>query len=208
MNILLWFFLVSFVSTATPGPVTFYLSRKGVSEGFRPALISALGVLAADALYLLLSITGLTTILLASYELFTVIKWLGAAYLVYLGLVQLKAGLFPSALRKTRHAFNPSNRRVFVGGFALQTSNPKALLFFGSLVPQFVDPARPIAAQLISLALIHLSTAACVFIAYAAISSKLRSANFGPRIRRMFNILTGGFFISAGVSLTLLRRIE
>jgi len=207
MSTLPLFFLMSLASTAVPGPAIFHLSRTGVSCGFRAALQVSLGLLAADICYLLLSITGLTTILLASHQLFTLIKWLGAAYLVYLGILQLKEGL--SSARKSASvatAVKTSARRSFVGGFALQVSNPKALLYFGSLVPQFVDPGRPVAPQLTTLALIHLVTAAGVFIGYSTVTSQLRRVNIGGGVKRFFNVLTGGFFIGAGASLTLLRR--
>lgn len=200
------FFLVSLVATATPGPSIVYVTTQGVAHGLRPAAAAGSGVLAADALYILLSITGLTAILIASHEVFTLIKWAGVAYLVYLGLRLLAAGFSaqPDPAAAPRAIASP--RRSFLGGFALHAANPKALLYFGSLVPQFIDPSRPIAAQLVFLAAIHLATAGCVLGAYSVFAGRFHGSSINARVRRAFNIATGGFFVSAGISLALMRR--
>lgn len=207
MEKLLLFFAVSLVSTGTPGPAVLYVSSQGVTGGMRSAASSSLGILSADALYILLSITGLTTVLLASYELFTVIRWVGAIYLVYLGLRLIWAGLHVrEAAGTATPAAAVSPLRSFVGGFVVHASNPKALLYFGSLVPQFVDPLRPLGRQLASLTVVHLLTASAVLLVYCLLSARLRRSTVSTRVRRTFSFASGTFLVGAGVSLALARK--
>lgn len=206
MDMLALFFAVCLVSTATPGPAILYVTSQGIGGGMRSAFPSSLGILAADAFYILLSVTGLTAILVASYELFTVLKWIGAIYLVYLGARMLWSGIAPGLATAGTHRTASPPARAFVGGFTLHAANPKALLYFGSLVPQFVNPSQSLVPQLALLACIHLATASLVLLSYSAISARLRRSTTGARVRRVFHAATGSFLVCAGVSLALARR--
>jgi homoserine/homoserine lactone efflux protein len=203
---LVLFFAVCLLSTATPGPAILYVTSQGVSGGMRSALPSSVGVLTADAFYILLSITGLTAVLVSSYELFTLIKWIGAGYLVYLGLRHLWICLLAAPAHDLPEKITSASSRAFLGGFALHAANPKALLYFGSLVPQFVDPARSLVPQLSALAFIHLATASGVLLVYSLLSTRLRQATASRRVRRVFHAATGSFLVGAGVSLAITRR--
>lgn len=205
MKLLTLFFLVSLASTAIPGPAVLYVTTQGMRGGMRSGLPTAFGILAADAFYIVLSVTGLSAILAASYQLFTIMKWAGALYLVYLG-VRLVISGFSAAAAPAVPEGDGGTGRSFLSGFALHAANPKALLYFGSLVPQFVVPGRPVAMQLAALALVHLTTASCVLIFYAASSSWLRRSGVNARIARLFRIGAGASLIGAGVSLGCLRR--
>ena len=200
MEKLALFWLVSLVSTATPGPAVLYVTTRGMAGGLRPALLASLGVLAADGVYILLSITGLTTILVASFELFTLIKWVGVVYLVYLGAKLILNGLRASGPTPadTRVPLRP---QAFVGGFLLHAANPKALLYFGSLVPQFVNPSQPLGPQLAAMTVIHLATAAGVLATYSLLSARFRRTGAGLRVRRAFNVASGSLLIGGGISL-------
>ena len=205
MNSLGVFFVVSLASTATPGPAVLYVSSQGVSGGMRSGLSAALGVLAADALYIVLSVTGLSAVLAASYEMFTLLKWAGAVYLVFFG-ARLLWSACSRAAAASPTAAPAASRRSLLGGFAVHAANPKALLYFGSLVPQFVDPARLLAPQLATLAAIHLSTAAAVLLAYAALSSHLRHSAVNSRASRVFKAVAGSSLVGAGITMALLRK--
>ncbi len=200
------FLAVSLVSTATPGPAVLYVASQGVAGGMRRAVPGSFGILAADAFYILLSITGLTALLVASYELFVLIKWIGALYLVYLGLRLVRSGLAGETANGQTHPPTAMPRHAFLGGFVLHAGNPKALLYFGSLVPQFVDQSRPLAAQLLTLAAIHLVTASSVLLVYSAVSAGLRRFNITARLRRPFQLATGTFLIGSGIGLLMLRK--
>ena len=205
MPTLALFFLVSLACTASPGPAVLYVTSQGVLGGMRSGAAGAFGVLAADALYIVLSVTGLTAVLAASYELFTLLKWAGAVYLVYLGARLIRSAFVPPAAAGGPAAV-PGAHRSFLGGFVMHAANPKALLYFGSLVPQFVDPARALGPQLAWLALIHLSTAAAVLLGYALISSRLRHSGVGTRTTRVFKAVAGTSLVAAGISMALLRK--
>ncbi len=206
MHTLALFFAVSLVSTATPGPAVLYVSSQGMGGGMRSAIPASLGILSADAFYILLSITGLTTVLVTSYELFTIIRWAGALYLVYLGLRLLWAGLGPTPAGPSPRGIASSPVRALTGGFTLHAANPKALLYFGSLVPQFVDPEKTLWLQLLSLAVVHLMTASGVLLAYSMLSARFRRSAPCVRVRRAVHAATGSFLVGAGVSLAFARR--
>lgn len=206
MQTLAIFFVVSLLSTATPGPSVLYVTSRGVASGFRTAIAASLGVLTADTFYILLSITGLTAVLVASYELFLVIKWAGAIYLVYLGLRLIRAGLVASVSAEPLAASPTAARNAFLGGLVLHASNPKALLYFGSLVPQFVNQSRPLGGQLFAMTVIHLITATLVLLTYSTLAARFRGSAASTRVRRVFHVTTGSFLIGAGVSLILARK--
>lgn len=206
MGNLLFFFVMCLLWTATPGPAVLYVSSQGVGGGMRSAGPGSLGILAADAVYFLLSVTGLGTVLLASYQLFTAIRWVGAIYLVYLGLRLACSRLAQPAADPKPSTTATTPRKAFLGGFLLHAANPKALLYFGSVLPQFVDPSHGLMWQLLALGCIHMTTASLVLLTYSTLSSRLRRSTTGVRIRRAFNVAAGSCLVGAGVSLALARR--
>jgi homoserine/homoserine lactone efflux protein len=118
----------------SPGPAVMLVIAYGLAQGARRSVWASLGILSANALYFALSATSLGALLVASRTFFLVVKWCGAAYLVYLGV----AGNSP--------------RSIFVSGLTLQLANPKTLVFFAAILPQFVDPRLPVGAQMLWLA--------------------------------------------------------
>lgn len=200
------FFLVSLAATATPGPAILYVLSGGISSGLRGYGAATLGVLAADALYFVLSIAGLGAFLLASYRLFFLVKWLGAAYLVWLGV-----RLLWRAVSRQEGAVGPAadvrcQARWFSGGFMVHAANPKALLYFGSIVPQFLSPRDPILPQVAALGVIHVFTALTVMLTYGFFASRVRAFAgqrwFDPAV----NGASGALMIAAGVGLAAIRR--
>lgn len=138
----------------TPGPAVLLVVAQGLSRGRIAALWSSLGILTGNAFYFIISATGLGAILVASYNLFFLIKWIGAAYLVWLGLATIfrNSSMIASATAEPRTA---SSKRMLLNGFVLQASNPKALIFFAALLPQFIDPRASVAVQVAILAVTH-----------------------------------------------------
>src|SRR5438445_8860928 len=133
----------------TPGPAVLLVVAQALSGGAAASVWATLGILTGNALYFALSATGLGALLLASYELFALVRWLGAAYLVWLGV---RAFLGRSATRSPAPTVAAGRRRTFVNGFVLQAANPKALLFFVALLPQFIEPGGHVAGQVLVLA--------------------------------------------------------
>jgi threonine/homoserine/homoserine lactone efflux protein len=132
----------------TPGPAVLFVLSLSLTAGARAASRGIGGILTANAAYFALAATGVGAVLLASWNLFVVLKWLGAAYLAWTGLRML--------LARPRHApaaseeLETSSRveRPFLAGLVTQGANPSAIAFFVALLPQFVDPGAPIARQM------------------------------------------------------------
>ena len=117
-------------------------------SGARKSVASTLGILAANTAYFLLSATSVGALLMASYNLFFAVKWIGAAYLIFLGLRALagSSALAADAMTDERPA-----RRLFADGFLLQAANPKAIVFFTALLPQFIQPSAGVPMQVLIL---------------------------------------------------------
>ncbi len=136
------FVLVAIGFSLVPGPAVVAVVSAALRGGFRASLAANAGVLVGDAAFVGATALGLGTLLVASHPLFLAVKWLGIAYLAYLGLRALLA-------RGQAYAFDApgAGSRAFRLGLTTQLANPKLVLFFGALLPQFVDPARPVPLQ-------------------------------------------------------------
>lgn len=200
------FFLVCLVATGTPGPSVLYVLSAGISGGFRGSGRAALGVLSADAIYFLLSVTGLGTLLLASYSLFLAVKYAGAVYLIYLGLRLVAAAL--SRRQQGLAGLDDGARRTrwLSGGFMVHAANPKAILYFGSILPQFLQPSQPLVPQLVALGLVHLATALAVLVTYGFFASRVRMLADRPWFCRTLHGTSGAMLIAVGAGLASIRR--
>src|ERR1700741_3224028 len=140
------FMLTEIVLCLTPGPAVLFVVSQGLRYGGMRSLWANGGVLTANALYFVLSAAGLGAVLLASAELFLVVKWAGAAYLVYLGATTFfgRTGAFASDGDDPPAVSGP---RLLIRGFVLQAANPKALIFFTALLPQFIRPEHSVGLQ-------------------------------------------------------------
>lgn len=132
----------------TPGPAVLLVVSLSLARGARAGFRASLGILSANAMYFTISATSLGALLLASWELFTIVKWCGAAYLIWTGARMLFSA--QSRLSATPVESNADSNRLgsFSSGFLTQGANPKALVFFTAILPQFIDPAGPIGIQL------------------------------------------------------------
>ena len=138
----------------SPGPAVFYVVSQGARGALRRALPAVAGIISANAIYFTLSATSLGAIIAASSRFFTAAKWLGAAYLIHLGVKALRSARSSHevALDEGLPAEQGDRRRVYLGALTLQMANPKALLFFLALLPQFIDPTQPVVPQMLILA--------------------------------------------------------
>ena len=172
----------------SPGPAVFYVVTQGV-RAFPRAVPATLGILSANAIYFALSATSLGAIIAASARFFTFAKWVGAAYLIYLGIKSLRAAtashsvaFVESAAQRSGVARQGDDRRqIYLGALTLQLSNPKALLFFLALLPQFIDTHRPVAPQMVILAATSMLPEFCILLAYGWLAHRAAhaSAKFG-----------------------------
>jgi homoserine/homoserine lactone efflux protein len=138
----------------SPGPAVFYVVSQGVRGALRRTLPAAAGIISANGIYFALSATSLGAIIAASARFFTFAKWIGAVYLIYLGIKALRsAKSTQSVVLGAIPAADAGDRRgVYLGALGLQLANPKALLFFLALLPQFIDTERAVVPQMLILA--------------------------------------------------------
>ncbi len=206
MTLATWLLYVAavLVLTVTPGPSVLMCVSTSVNLGARRALIASLGSTTAIVGIMVLSALGLGAVLAASETLFAVLKWLGAAYLAYLGI----AALFSSATEITvaGSAESSTRSRLFAQGFLVGASNPKALLFFGALFPQFINPDAPQMPQFLVLGLTFVFFELSWLTVYALLASKAKRWLQQPRRAKSFNRATGVVFLVAAGLLVSSKR--
>ena len=208
MSIEAWllFTITETVLCLSPGPAVLLVLSVGLTRGWQPGLQASAGILVANLLYFVLSATSLGAMLLASWELFVLIKWLGAAYLIWLGLKTMfahgdVAGAVAAPLTSPRTGMG-----TFLHGLVAQGANPKALLFFTALLPQFVNPAVPLTSQIALLAATSVLIEFGVLTGYAVLASRASGLARRPRCVRLINRVGGGLLIGAGAGLARLKR--
>ena len=207
MTLSTWLLYVAavLVLTVTPGPSVLMCLSTSVQHGPRRALLAVLGSTAAIAGLMLLSMLGLGTLLAASEVLFSGLKWLGAGYLAYLGVTALCAKAsnltVPDASRPAA-----GGRALFVRGALVGASNPKALLFFGALFPQFIDPAAPQFGQFVILGITFIVFELFWLFVYAMTAARARQWLQKPRRATLFNRATGVVFLLAAGLLAMTKR--
>jgi homoserine/homoserine lactone efflux protein len=189
----------------TPGPAVLLVLSQGLARGTVSSVWVNLGILAGNTMYFVLSATSLGAVLLASYEVFSLIRWAGAAYLVWLGVATFRGRSWVLAIAPAEVTAH-GRGRTFLNGFVLQAANPKALVFFTALLPQFIDPRGGIAVQVTILAVTSVVIEFLVLLAYGALAGRLTSWAARPRSRTLANRVAGSLLITAGVGTAALRR--
>ena len=196
---------MEFVLCLTPGPAVLYVISSGLRAGARKSIASILGILAANAVYFAISATGVGALLLASYNLFFAVKWIGAAYLVYVGLMALfgKSEIMPA---EEGTPTTIGGWRLFRDGFILQASNPKAIVFFTALLPQFIDPHASVVTQVLILAITSAVIEFFVLLGYGSAAGRASALAHQPRYAAWTNRVAGALLIGAGAGLAALRK--
>jgi homoserine/homoserine lactone efflux protein len=183
-----------------PGPAVLFVVSVALARGARPGLAAALGIVTTNAAYFALSGTGVAAVILASGRLFLALEWAGAAYLVWVGLRMLFSRGEPAQGLTPRPV-----TRAFARALVVQGSNPKALVFFVALVPQFVDPGAPVGMQLLILGATSTAIellALGVYVAFAVQARRLAGARMAGALER----IGGGFLIAAGARLAAVKQ--
>lgn len=199
------FFVIETALCLTPGPAVLLVLSQALTRGTLKTIWSIGGILAANTLYFTLSATGVGAILLASYDLFFAIKWLGAAYLVWLG-VNAFLGRSKTFSIRAGDARPVPGTRLFLNGFILQMSNPKALIFFTALVPQFINPHAALVPQVAILAITSVVIEFFVQLLYALLAGRAAHLAAQPRFTRVTNRVAGSLLIGAGIGMAALRK--
>lgn len=198
-------FLVSeLVLCLTPGPAVLLVVSQGMRRGFRASVAGSAGVLSVNALWFTFSAVGLGGILLASATLFGVVKWVGAAYLVYLGLRMLVFSFVRGGGGQASGAI-PRQGRMFTQGLLTQIANPKAIVFFTALLPQFVSPEGNLILQFAILGVTSVAAEFCVLLAYGW-SAQKGARLLGEKAADLFERVGGALLIFAGIGLAATDR--
>src|SRR5688572_27134686 len=204
MSLRVWFFFVvtEAVLCLTPGPAVLFIVSCGLARGGRAALWGNAGILSANTFYFIVSAFGLSAVLLGSHEIFTAVKYAGAAYLVWLGIQTIRgAGL---AIKTTADAQpRVQGWQMLARGFILQAANPKALLFFVALLPQFIDVQRAIAPQMLILAVTSAAVEFVILAGYGYFASRAAALAREARFVKATNRASGGLLIATGTLLAL-----
>jgi threonine/homoserine/homoserine lactone efflux protein len=182
-----------------PGPAVLYITTRAAAQGRRAGLVSLLGVHTGSVVHVIAAVAGLSALLVASAAAFTVVKVVGAAYLVYLGLCTILGRSGADALG------GPATRglrRLYLDGIVVNVLNPKTALFFLAFLPQFVDPDRgPVWTQTLALGLLFIALGVLSDGAYALAGAQVgRWLLFNERRRRRGRYVEGGLLVGLGVT--------
>ncbi|UWQ18768.1 LysE family translocator [Jannaschia sp. M317] len=207
MDLTLW---LTFAAASTallmiPGPTILLVMSYALSQGRRVALASAGGVAVGDAVAMTASLAGLGALVLASATLFTVLKWIGAAYLIWMGW-KLWRSAGAMTLGTVGGQGDIAPRAVF-GHAALVTAlNPKSIVFFIAFVPQFIDPTAALLPQFVVLTATFVGLATLNALAYALLAARLRDGLQRPAVLRAMGRVGGAALIAMGAATALTRR--
>lgn len=201
----LLFIVTTAVVCLTPGPAALLVVAQGISNGFRRSYWAIAGIALANTVYFALSATGIAALIVASGTLFSVIKWVGVAYLFYLGISAMLSK--SSALTVTGDASQAvSGTRAFWQAVVVELSNPKALLYFVALLPQFVDPSRPVGLQMLIFGATCIALDLGAYSLYAWLGSKTQRFTANAAFVRNSNRASGGLLMVAGAMMATIKR--
>ncbi|MGC1172667.1 LysE family translocator [Polaromonas sp.] len=206
MSLELWlaFVAASVVLLIIPGPTILTVISYSMAHGRRANVPLVAAVALGDSTALLLSLLGLGALLATSAFWFTVVKWVGGLYLLYLGIKLLRAGISPAELAAP--AAPGSRWKLFAHTWLVTALNPKGIVFFVAFLPQFITPGAGLTQQLWVLAITFVLLATLNATLYAVFAGSARRLLASPRAQRRFNIAEGALLTAAGVWAWLARR--
>ncbi|WP_108812529.1 LysE family transporter [Sphingorhabdus sp. Alg231-15] len=187
-NTFLLFAGTTFVVVASPGPAAIAVTSQGSGNGVLRAQSGILGIAFANAVYFALSALGIASIIIASSLLFAVIKWAGVAYLIYLGVsaIMSKSGGL-NIVEGRRQSF----KAMFARGFLVEFANPKALLYFAAILPQFLDLSSPVLPQILIMGLATAFLDIIIYSGYAWLGNGLAKSRLNSGVIKFLNRVAG-----------------
>jgi homoserine/homoserine lactone efflux protein len=206
LDVWLTFFVASWAISISPGAGAVGQMTAGLQHGLRRGYLLTVGLVLGLWLQLALVGVGLGAVIAASSAAFTVIKWAGVAYLLWLGLSQWRApaiGLAADAAQGPRHS---TGRALVLRGWAINAVNPKATLFMLAVMPQFVDPTRPLLVQYLVIAATLAFTDLVIGVLYTGFAAQAQAVLRTPRRMRWVNRVFGGLFMALAALLATAKR--
>ena len=199
------FCVASWLISVSPGAGAISCMTAGMRFGYRRGLWNILGLELGIILVLVIVAAGLGAVLAASEAAFAIVKWLGATYLIWLGVQQWRAPAAPVVL-DGEIAAGGTPRALVIRGFLVNATNPKGILFMLAVLPPFIDPAMPQLPQYAICAVTLIFTDLVVMSAYTGLASRVLRLLRAPRQLRALNRAFGGLFVGAGALLATFHR--
>lgn len=196
--------LATLVVLTIPGPTIMLVVSYALAQGRKSALASVTGVALGDTTAATLSLLGLGALLATSATLFTVLKWIGAAYLVWLGIKLWRSQPVPL---ETEGAAARDNRTILLHAWIVTALNPKGIAFFIAFLPHFIAPNAPVAPQLVLMGVTFVVLAIINALVYAYAAAAVRDQVRKPSTLRLINRVGGGVLIGAGLMTAMVRRV-
>ncbi|GLS33940.1 Threonine/homoserine/homoserine lactone efflux protein [Mesorhizobium albiziae] len=196
------FAAASAVLLVIPGPTILLVVSYALGQGWRTALPMAVGVALGDFTAMTLSMLGIGALLMTSATVFTVLKWIGAAYLVYLGVKLFRAGGAFDAKPRTDAA---SAAKMMGHAWLVTALNPKSITFFVAFLPQFLDHSADFLTQMLIFEATFLALAFANAFGYALAASRARNVVRNPRAIGIFNKTGGTLLVGAGIATAAMR---
>ncbi len=191
----LLFALATFLLTVSPGPGVLYITARSLSQGRAAGFASMFGIESGEVVWIAAAATGLAALLSTSTYALGVLRWAGAAYLVYLGVQRWRQAEEPPAPRR---AALPS---IFAQGFVTQIFNPKVAVFFVAFLPQFLNPAQPIPVQVAALGAVYVSVAVAVDTSYVLAASAISKRFLSSRtVRKRTGRVAAATYVALGAA--------
>jgi len=198
-DLFLTYITTVFILLLSPGPSHLLMLSNSLSSGFNRSWATAAGDLTANTLQIAVASTGLVGLLYTSRSFFMAIKWAGVAYLVYLGISQFRRKNSAAITTSTR---KQSRNTLYWQGFLTSAANPKAIVFFAALLPQFINPAQPTSRQFAVLGAAYLVIDGAFLLFYGLFSDWI-AKRFKQQIERYSNKVSGILLIATAVLLGL-----
>lgn len=209
MPIDLWltFIAASFVLLVIPGPTILLVISYALTQGRRVAVATAMGVALGDLIVVTTSMAGLGAIMQTSALAFTVLKWVGAAYLVYLGVKLLRSPpVLGDVSAPDQTTAQPSAKQIFGHAAIVTALNPKGIIFIIAFVPQFLSPALPALPQFLTMGATFVAMGAINALAYALLADQLRLRIRRPSVLTVMNRVGGAALITMGLVTATMKR--
>ncbi|HYD78951.1 MAG TPA: LysE family translocator [Paucimonas sp.] len=197
---------VAIVNIASPGPAILLAISNSVAYGLRRVVFSSLGNICGGALISSLTMAGLGAVLKTSSLLFGILKLVGAAYLIYLGIRQWRSRTSLFARHDAAAPAARNNRQLFMQGFLLALTNPKAILFFTALFPQFLSTKHDLLPQYAIMTGTFMVLSFCSLMSYALLARSAGAWLSGERNTGLFNRFAGGTFMLLGLGMLRLKN--
>lgn len=223
MDFSIWlpFFAASWAISLSPGAGAVAAMGAGLSHGFRRGYVMTYGLVLGIWTQLLVVAVGLGALIAASSTAFAIVKWVGVAYLIWLGIKQFRAPVptaapqsntvdvsrYPADPASVEPAASPArSRQLFLRGWMVNSFNPKGTVFLLAVVPQFLDLARPLPLQYVVIGATLAFTDLVVMAGYTALAARVLGLMRSPRQLKTLNRIFGCLFVGAGVLLSLFKR--